>query len=90
LVDRCVLAFSNEGETVFDPFMGVGSSLISAVRNNRKFIGSEFEPKYVELAFQRLESLARGELRIREPGTPIQVPKGKIAQIPDEWTKSQP
>jgi DNA modification methylase len=46
VIDRCVTLWSNEGETVFTPFMGVGSEVYGAVRNGRKGIGVELKPSY--------------------------------------------
>mgnify|MGYP005796561421 CR=1 FL=1 len=45
---------SNEGETVIDPFMGSGSTGVSAVALNRDFIGIELDPTYFEIANQRI------------------------------------
>lgn len=54
LVNRLVLAMSNEGDIVLDPFMGSGTTAVAARNNNRKFIGFEIERKYVEIANRRL------------------------------------
>lgn len=92
LVERCVLALTNEGDWVFDPYAGVGSTLIAAVKNNRRAIGYEKELPYVEIAHQRLAAFFNGELAIRPLGKPVYVPTGneKVAQVPDEWkTPSQ-
>jgi site-specific DNA-methyltransferase (adenine-specific) len=45
---------SKEGEIVLDPFMGIGSTGIAAVRNSREFIGIELDPKYYDIAVQRI------------------------------------
>lgn len=47
--------WSLPGETVMDPFMGSGTTGVAAVKAGRKFIGMEIEPKYFDLACQRLE-----------------------------------
>lgn len=47
--------FTNEGDVVFDPFMGSGSTGIACKNLNRKFIGIEKDEKYFEIAKQRLE-----------------------------------
>lgn len=90
LVERCVLSLTNEGDWVFDPFAGVGSSLIAAIKNNRRVIGSDKEEEYVDLARQRILSYYNGTLSYRVLGTPIYQPTGKekVAQMPDEWKAS--
>jgi len=92
LVERCVLALTNEGDWVFDPYAGVGSSLIAAVMHNRRAMGSEKEAKYVEIARERLHSYFNGMLRYRPLGKPVYRPTGreKVAQVPGEWSNSYP
>ena len=85
LVDRCVMALTDENDLVFDPFMGVGSSLLSAHRNKRRFLGFELSDDFINEAEIRLDLLKKGLLKIREPGTVVQRPTGKMAAIPDEW-----
>lgn len=87
LVERCVLALTNEGDTVFDPYAGVGSALIAAIKQGRKALGSEQEPSYVEIAQQRIGSFLNGTLRIRPLGKPVHKPTGKekVANRPPEW-----
>lgn len=87
LVERCVLAMTNEDEWVFDPYAGVGSALIAATRHRRRAMGSEKEEKYVEIARKRVGDFFRGELKIRPLGKPVYQPTGreKIAQMPKEW-----
>ncbi|MBI3360247.1 MAG: site-specific DNA-methyltransferase [Chloroflexi bacterium] len=87
LVERCVLALTREGDWVFDPFAGVGSSLIAAAMHNRRAMGSEKEAEYVAIARDRLAACLNGTLTVRPVGRPVHVPTGKekVAQIPDEW-----
>ncbi len=54
LLDRIILASTNEGDTVFDPFAGSSTTGISAVRHGRKFTGCEKEKEYIELSTNRL------------------------------------
>jgi len=49
-----VISWSNEGDTVLDPFMGSGTTLVAAKQLGRKAIGIEIELKYVEIAIKRL------------------------------------
>jgi adenine-specific DNA-methyltransferase len=87
LVERCVLALTNKGDWVFDPYAGVGSTLIAAVKNDRRAIGSEKETEYVNVTHERLTSFFNGTLSLRPIGKPVHKPTGqeKVAQIPAEW-----
>src|SRR5262249_53586351 len=55
LAYRLVRMFSFVGDTVLDPFMGTGTTLLAASRCARNAIGVEIEPAYVEYARKRLE-----------------------------------
>ena len=89
LVDRLVLALSNEGGVVLDPFGGSGSTLISAVKNSRIGISVDLSEKYNDIAKNRLELLRRNELKIRPITKPVYKPKkDKVASIPEEWKES--
>jgi len=54
LLAKLILASTNENDLVFDPFMGVGSSIVTAKKLNRKFLGVEIEKEYCLLAAKRL------------------------------------
>jgi len=56
LAYRLVRMFSFVGDTVLDPFMGTGTTLLAAARCNRNAIGVEVEPAYVKMAKDRLET----------------------------------
>lgn len=74
LVERLVLSMTSEGDWVLDPFMGVGSSLIAAIRHERKAMGSDLSSKYVETAINRLKAEALGTLRTRPMNKPVYDP----------------
>lgn len=54
LVEPCILAGSAAGDTVLDPFTGSGTVGMVALRHNRNFVGTELNPEYAELAFNRI------------------------------------
>jgi DNA modification methylase len=54
VIERCVLLRSNPGETVFTPFMGVGSEVYGAVINGRRGVGVELKPSYYKQAVLNL------------------------------------
>ena len=54
LLAKLILASSNEGDFVFDPFMGVGSSIVTAKKLSRRFLGVEVEKEFCLLAAKRL------------------------------------
>jgi adenine-specific DNA-methyltransferase len=91
LVERCVLAFTNEDDWILDPFAGVGSSLIAAAKNNRRATGIERDEEYAAFAKQRVADYYAGRLKLRPIGKPIHEPSGreKVAQIPLQWTTQQ-
>ena len=87
LVERCVLALTDENSWVLDPFTGVGSSVIAALKNNRNGIGIERDATYCAIAESRIKDLRDGRLKIRPVTKPIHKPSknDKVAQIPKEW-----
>jgi len=54
LLAKLILASTNENDFIFDPFAGVGSSLVTAKKLNRRFLGVEIEQEYCLLAAKRL------------------------------------
>ncbi|MBU1678644.1 MAG: site-specific DNA-methyltransferase [Bacteroidetes bacterium] len=87
LVERCVLALTDEGSWVLDPFAGVGSTMIASIKNNRNVIGIEKEKKYVEITKQRIDKLFKGKLKLRPINQSIHIPSpnDKVAALPQEW-----
>jgi DNA modification methylase len=56
VIDRCLVMWSNPGETVLTPFAGVGSEVYGAVRNGRRAIGVELKESYYRQAVKNVES----------------------------------
>lgn len=77
LVERLVLSMTKPGDLVVDPFIGVGSAAIAAIKNGRKAAGADTMEKYIEKAKERLILLEKRELKTREIGTPIYDPNNK-------------
>ncbi len=74
LVERLVLSMSEEGDTILDPFLGVGTSIVAAIRHKRKGIGSEIVSEYAKIARQRIQLEAEGTLKTRPMGRPVYDP----------------
>lgn len=91
LVERCVLAFTNAGDWVLDPFAGVGSALIAALKNHRRAVGIDRDPEFCGIARQRIADFESGRLKLRPIGKPVHVPSGreKVSQVPAEWLNGQ-
>ena len=56
ILDNLVQLYSKENDTILDCFMGSGTTGVSAVKNNRNFIGIEKEKKYFKIAQQRIDA----------------------------------
>jgi DNA modification methylase len=91
LIERFVLALTNPNDWVLDPFGGVGSTVIAAIKHLRKGMMIDKEVEYITIAKQRISDFENGTLKIRPLGKPIHMPSGreKVAQIPLSWTKDQ-
>lgn len=91
LVERCVLALTNPGDLLLDPFSGVGSAILAALRHSRRAIGCEKEPEYNDVARQRIVDFCNDRLRYRPLGKPVHQPTGreKVTQIPAEWLEAK-
>ena len=55
VIDRCLQLWSKEGDTVFTPFLGIGSEIYMAVKRNRKGFGIELKESYYNLAVKNIE-----------------------------------
>lgn len=91
LIERLVLSMTNEGDWVLDPFLGVGSSIIAAIRHGRRGAGAEILHKYVALARKRTEQEMDGTLQTRPMLKPVYDPveAGNSLTIAP-WTSNKP
>jgi adenine-specific DNA-methyltransferase len=74
LVERLVLALTNENNMVFDPFLGVGSTTAAALKNNRKGMGCEIIEEYFNIAIERTKLAMENKLKTRPMNKPIYDP----------------
>lgn len=85
LIERFVLAMTNKGDWVLDPFVGTGTSIIAAILHNRRGVGAEIESKYIKLAKNRILEAINGTLKTRPMNKPVYDPKGngnKLTKAP--------
>ena len=71
LVRRALLACTGEGDLVFAPFNGSGTTAVAAKELNRSFVGAELEEGFCELAARRIGTAERSGVlpEIRQPGS---------------------
>lgn len=74
LVERLVLSLTDTGDNVLDPYMGSGTSVVAALKNDRHGYGCDLEREYVKIAWQRVRDLRKGTLRTRPMGKPVYDP----------------
>ena len=74
LIERFVLSLTNEGDWVFDPYLGTGTTIVAALRHQRKGAGSEIVQKYVDISIDRVQKELAGVLKTRPMNKPIYTP----------------
>jgi adenine-specific DNA-methyltransferase len=74
LVERLVLALTLKDDKVFDPYMGVGSTLIAALMHGRTALGCDIVRDYVEITKDRVRQLRNGTLKTRPMNRPVYDP----------------
>ncbi len=77
LVERLVLALTNQGDSVLDPYLGVGSAAIAALKNGRHAYGCDLEQHYIDIAWERIHELRANKLRTRPMDKPVYDPRGR-------------
>lgn len=85
LIERLVLSMTDEDDWVLDPFIGVGTTAIAALMHNRKAIGAELVPEYVEIAKERIRLAEKGELRIRPMERSVYDPAAPEKNVPPKF-----
>ncbi len=90
LIERLVLSMTNEDDWVFDPFLGTGTTIVAAIRHNRRGVGAETVDKYVDIACDRIQQEMTGILRTRPMHKPVYDPEeagNKLTVAP--WSTKQ-
>ena len=59
LPTELLMSFTDQGQTVLDQFMGSGTTGVACMNLGRKFIGIEIEPKYFDIACERIDQAQR-------------------------------
>ena len=71
LVERLVKALTNKGDLVYDPYMGVGSSGVASLYNDRRFLGTEIHQNYHKEAIKRLKRAMNKEEGLFREDKPV-------------------
>jgi len=79
LVERCILALTNKGDWVLDPYSGVGSTIIAALKNGRNSVGIEKYKRYVTVGEKRISDFRKGTLKLRQLGQPVFEPNQQMS-----------
>lgn len=74
LIERLVLMCTEPGDQVLDPYMGVGSTVIAALKHQRLGFGCDIVKQYVDIAWERVHELRAGTLRTRPMDRPVYDP----------------
>jgi adenine-specific DNA-methyltransferase len=85
---RLIRALSPANGLVLDPFMGSGSTGVSAVIEDRRFVGIELQKSYYDIAITRITDAQNGEAKIREDKPVVKPNKNStVAKLPEEFRK---
>ncbi len=87
LIERLILALTNPDDWVLDPYMGVGTTAVAAVRQGRKSAGADIMPEYVAIARERVILASQGLLPTRPLNRPVYEPSATsvLARRPALW-----
>ena len=81
LVERLVLSMTEPGDLVLDPYMGVASTAVGALRHGRRAAGAELDREYYEIGVERIEAEWNGALRTRPMDRPVYEPAAAVVSL---------
>ena len=91
LVERLVLALTDPGDLVVDPYVGVGSTAVAALFHGRRAAGADTSAEYISIANDRVRLATEGRLRTRPMHRPIHVPSPNSSLVkPPTAARSSP
>jgi len=90
LVERLVLALTNPGDWVLDPFIGSGTTAIASLMHGRRAVGADIVPDYLAIARERLRMGEAGQLRVRPMDRPVYDPRQPGKYIPPKQVHLRP
>lgn len=85
LIERLVLSMTEPNSLVLDPFMGVGTTAVAAIRHERRAAGAEVLQEYFDVALERVMLESKGLLQTRPMDRPVYQPTGKEAITRRPW-----
>jgi adenine-specific DNA-methyltransferase len=71
LIERLILALTNERDLVMDPYMGVGTTAVAAILHNRRTAGADILEEYIQKARERIAAAINGNIKRRPMDRPI-------------------
>jgi adenine-specific DNA-methyltransferase len=80
MIERLILSMTRERDWVLDPFLGSGTAIISAIKNNRRGVGAEVIKEYVDISKKRIYQAWEGTLKTRPMDKPVYQPKSSDFQ----------
>jgi adenine-specific DNA-methyltransferase len=90
LIERLILSMTDEGQLVFDPFAGSGSSGVAAILHNRNFLGCELNNDYIKIAEERLIETELGTVKYRPHTKPLyDNTQSNLSKTPSEWIEEE-
>lgn len=89
LATRVIKALTKKNGLVLDPYSGAGTTAAAAALTGRRFVGAELEPKYYQIAIDRINAAHAGTLDYRAEDKPVYAPPANtpLTTIPPNWTK---